>query len=183
MIRLLTALAVFLFSALWFLGEDHGQYIHPPRPQEDAAAAPAARPVFVPAKSTTGLPAGATPAKPAALPAVVPAAQPAVQPAVQPASETPQIGAQTGEEQSAAPATGVSLSLPQPAPEAQVIRLMRAPAGATVREGPGTRFAKLGTLKAGFVVMVLDETSAPGWTRIRTDDGGEAWVAASLLRE
>lgn len=173
MFRLLFCLAAFLYGALWFLGADHGQYIHPPRPEAEVAAAkPAERQVFVPAKSTTGLPAGATPVEAAAaLPAVVPALQPAADRATGSAQDD------------AVTPTGVSLSLPQPSTEMKVIRLMRAPAGATVRGGPGTSFAKLGTLKAGFVVMVVDETSAPGWTRIRTDDGGEAWVAASLLRE
>lgn len=51
MIRLLAALGAFLFLSLWFLGEDHGQMIHPPRPHVTQAAAPEEkRPVFIPAQ-------------------------------------------------------------------------------------------------------------------------------------
>lgn len=156
MIRLLTSLAVFLFLTLWFLGADRGQYIHPPRPQEDAAATATSRPVFVPAKRAAGLPVGADPVTP------VVAAEP---------EPTPD-------------ATGVAMALPEPvAPQPQVIRLMRAPAGATVYSGPGATYPATGTLRAGFVVMVVDDSSAPGWVRVRTDGGAAAWVAKGLLRE
>jgi hypothetical protein len=152
MIRLLTALGVFLALTLWFLGEDRGQYVHPPRTDEAAAAAPVARQVFVAAPKVAGLPVGADPVAP-----------------------EPEASAQS--------AVGVAMGLPEPVAPQQVIRLMRAPAGATVRSGPGATYPATGTLRAGFVVMVVDDTSAPGWVRVRTDGGAAAWVAAGLLRE
>lgn len=50
LIRFLAILGLFVFTCLWFLGADHGQYINPPHPKAAAAepAKPQARAVFVP---------------------------------------------------------------------------------------------------------------------------------------
>lgn len=145
MIRLLTALGVFLFMGLWFLGEDHGQFINPPRsarPQMTSATQDV-RPVFIPARPV--------------IEAVV-APEPAVAP------EPP------------APAAQLE-------PQLAGIKLMHVPGGASVRGGPGRQYGVIGGLNAGDSVMVIDDSSAPGWVRIRVDGRGEGWVAAKLLRE
>lgn len=178
MIRLLAVLGVFLFMALWFLGADHGQYINPPRarPAVQAAAGPENRPVFIPARpqglldqsaDTTAAdpPPGDLQAAPPLAEAPATAEDPAPDPAAEPASEP-----------AAEPAA-------LPPPVLPGIRLMRVPVGASVRAGPGGEFALLGDLSPGDVVLVVDDSSAPGWMRIRVDGRGEGWVAASLLRE
>lgn len=71
MIRLLAVLSAFVFMSLWFLGEGHGQNIHPPR-AAIAQAKPQVRAVFIPAP----------PIMQPTAPAVVEAAPPVV-PAVQ----------------------------------------------------------------------------------------------------
>ncbi len=72
---------------------------------------------------------------------------------------------------------------PQPEPELAGIKLMHVPGGASVRAGPGKQFPVVRDLAAGDVVMVVDDTSAPYWVRIRIDGAGQGWVARSLLRE
>ncbi len=161
-IRLLAALAAFLFMGLWFLGADHGQFINPPRAATVAvAAAREARPVFIPAQRVMQAVAVASAgngvtAQGAGLP------DPALPDAVLADS-------------SALPA--------QPAPQLAAIKLMQVPGGASVRAGPGREFAVIGDLSGGDAVMVIDATSIPGWVRIRVDGRGEGWVAARLLRE
>lgn len=154
MIRLLAALGAFLFMSLWFLGEDHGQFINPPQAavRQVHVAQPAARKVFIPA-----------------------------QPVMQPAAAPPPIMAATAVEPPApdlapAPAT-------QPEPELAAIKVMHVPGGASVRAGPGRSFGIVGALSAGDVVMVVDDTTSTYWVRIRVDGQGEGWVAAKLLRE
>jgi hypothetical protein len=148
MIRLLAALGVFLFMAMWFLGEDHGQFINPPRARAAAVTvSTAARPVFIPAQRVMQ-------AEPVA--AVVAQAPALTEVAVQPAQPEQQLAA---------------------------IKVMHVPGGASVRAGPGREFGVIGDLSGGDVVMVIDDTSAPGWVRIRVDGRGEGWVAAKLLRE
>ena len=71
----------------------------------------------------------------------------------------------------------------QPEPQLAAIKLMHVPGGASVRSGPGREFGVIGDLSGGDAVMVIDDTSAPGWVRIRVDGQGEGWVAAKLLRE
>ncbi|MBI1169764.1 hypothetical protein GC209_00030 [bacterium] len=80
MIRLLAALGVFLFSAMWFLGADHGQYINPPRQKtaEMAQTAPAKRSVFIPAQPREEAAAEVTPA--AAAPPEPPLSTPPAEP-------------------------------------------------------------------------------------------------------
>ncbi len=148
MIRLLAVLAVFLFMGMWFLGEDHGQFINPPAARTEAATVlNYERPVFIPAQRVM---------EPATVSAV-------------PVSET---------------VTEATPPLPaQPEPQLAGIRQMHVPGGASFRAGPGRSFAVIGDLRGGDVVMVLDETSAPGWVRVRVADRGEGWVAAKLLRE
>ena len=148
MIRLLAALAAFVFIGLWFLGADHGQFINPPNvPEASAGPATEQRQVFIPAERVME-------AQPVTI----------VAPQVSAVPEAPALPA-------------------QPAPELVGIKMMHVPGGASVRSGPGREFGVIGGLSGGDVVMVIDDTSAPGWMRIRVDGQGEAWVAAKLLRE
>lgn len=64
-----------------------------------------------------------------------------------------------------------------------VTKVMHAPAGASVRGGPGAEFPVVGQVAAGNVVMVVDDSSTPGWVGIAMDGSAEGWVAAKLLRE
>lgn len=148
MIRLLAVLAVFLFMGMWFLGEDHGQFINPPAARTEAATVlNSERPVFIPAQRV-------------------------MEPATVSVAPVPQSAAD------------VVPALPgQPEPQLEGIRQMHVPGGASVRAGPGRSFSVIGDLRGGDVVMVLDETSATGWVRVRVADRGEGWVAAKLLRE
>ncbi len=162
MIKLLAALAAFLFVGMWFLGADHGQFINPPRPALASEApsgtvATIARPVFIPARRVMQ-------AAPVALAQTDGAALP---------------------QPSDAPILPV---LPaQPEPQLAAIKLMHVPGGASVRSGPGRQFGVIGDLSGGDVVTAIDVTSAPGWVRVRVDGRskawGEGWVAAKLLRE
>lgn len=153
MIRMLAALGVFVFTSLWFLGADHGQLLNPTRASTSAV--------------------NAKPQQRAVFIPVMPVAQPVVQPLVQPAADpVPELVEQ---------AVAVSLQVETPAPLAS--KVMHAPGGATVRSGPGRKFPVVGSLSAGGVVMVADDTSVRGWIKIRTTGVGEGWIAAKLLRQ
>ena len=171
MIRLLAALGVFMFAALWFLGADHGQYINAPRPPEVVAdVTPAKRQVFIPAQPVPG-----------AKPELQPEPQVAPDPVVQADVTTAVAGAI--ELPDSPPAEQNLLATPALAQTAVTVKPMRAPGGATVHTGPGIAFPILGMLQPGGVVMVAPDTLKQGWIRILVDGGGEGWVAAALMRE
>lgn len=170
MIRLMAVLGVFLFLAFEVLGADHGQFIHAPIaenhllviPAQTAAPKVPARAVFIPAQ-----------------PVVKPVVKPVVEP-VLPAPAQPQV------------AMGVTEAVATPADLAGKIAqdamptgtLMHAPVGANVRTGPSTTFPIAGKLVSGDEVLAVDQTSAPGWTRISVQGDGETgWVASRLLRK
>lgn len=166
MIRLLAALGVFLFGGMWFLGADHGQYINPPRPApEPVQAAPARRPVFIPAQPIAGAVADEGQRLGDAVPGVTRASGARVDP-------------QNGD-----PAVPDLLVVPEPDLTATIVKPMRAPGGATVHTGPGIAFPVLGMLQPGGVVMVAEPGATQGWVQIVVDGGGSGWVSAKLLRQ
>ena len=167
MIRLLAALGVFLFTGMWFLGADHGQYINPPRlqPQQVADAAPAKRQVFIPAQPIVGAPAAGGQPLLEAVPKVTPASG-------------ARVDLQTG-----TPVVQDVPVAPEPSLIGSTVKPMRAPGGATVRSGPGIAFPVLSRLQPGGVVMVAETRAKQGWIQVLVDGGGSGWVAAKLLRE
>ncbi len=179
MIKWLLGLGAVLFGAMWFLGADHGQYINPPQAVVDpvAAEAPAKREVFVPA----------APAEQTVKPVVQdPVADATV--AQPPVVQVPVVEAPVGLDR-VVQAPGVEAPMAPDAVQAPpdatvgVTKLMHAPAGASVRSGPGLEFPVIGAVGAGDVVMVVQDGAASGWVRVAVDGGGPAWVMTKLLRE
>lgn len=55
-----------------------------------------------------------------------------------------------------------------------------AQSGAVLRSGPGKEFEKVGGLKKGAVVEILEVQE--GWCRVKTDSGETGWVSGELLQ-
>lgn len=61
--------------------------------------------------------------------------------------------------------------------------VVNQPIGLVLREGPGTDRPQLGGLDYNQTVVVLDETTAQAWVKVRVSaTGQEGWVKAGNLR-
>jgi len=75
--------------------------------------------------------------------------------------------------------TPVPTPTPMPTPTPDFVEVT-AKASANVRSGPGTAYAKAGTLNAGATYRVTGQSETPGWWQISFDDK-EAWVSADMV--
>lgn len=73
------------------------------------------------------------------------------------------------------PPTAAPEATATPVPDAVV-----AAATLNVRSGPGTAFANVGSLEAGEALSVLGQSDNCTWLKIRSDQGLEGWVAATI---
>ena len=75
--------------------------------------------------------------------------------------------------------TPVPTPTPMPTPTPDFVEVT-AKSSANVRSGPGTAYAKAGTLNAGATYRVTGQSETPGWWQI-SFDGKEAWVSTDVV--
>jgi spore germination protein YaaH len=89
------------------------------------------------------------------------------------------IARQSGDAIAVATYTPVPTPTPMPTPTPDFVEVT-AKSSANVRSGPGTAYAKTGTLNAGATYRVIGQSETPGWWQI-SFDGKEAWVSADMV--
>ena len=89
------------------------------------------------------------------------------------------IARQSGDAIAVATYTPVPTPTPMPTPTPDFVEVT-AKANANVRSGPGTAYAKVGTLNAGATYRVTGQSETPGWWQISFDDS-QAWVSNDVV--